>query len=138
MPQHLGINKGYHSLSHHGQVQENIDLLVQIERYQVEQFARFLGKLKSIQQDESDLTLLDSTMALFGSGMGNANSHTNQDLPVLLAGGGFRHGEHRSYPVEARRRVPLCNLYVSMLQRFGVETDSFSTSSGTLSGLELA
>ncbi len=134
----LGIRKGYHSLSHHGQVQESIDLLVQIERYQVEQFARFLGKLKSIRQDESDLTLLDSTMALFGSGMGNANSHTNQDLPVLLAGGGFRHGEHRSYPVESRGRVPLCNLYVSMLQRFGLETDFFGTSSGTLRGLELA
>lgn len=134
----LGIREGYHSLSHHGQVQEKIDLLVQIERYQVEQFARFLDRLKSIQQDESDLTLLDSTMALLGSGMGNANSHTNHDLPVLLAGGGFRHGQHRRYPDDSRRRVPLSNLYVSMLQRFGVETDFFATSTGTLGGLELA
>jgi hypothetical protein len=70
--------------------------------------------------------------------MGNANSHINADLPILLAGGGFRHGEHRDYPSEQRKRVPLCNLYVSMLQRFGVETDRFSASTGTLTGLELA
>jgi hypothetical protein len=134
----LGIRKGYHSLSHHGHRQENIDLLVQIERYQVEQFARFLDKLASIDQAGSDLTLLDSTMALFGSGMGNANSHTNNNLPVILAGGGFRHGEHKRYPEQSNKRVPLCNLFVSMLQRFGVETDSFGTGTATLRGLELA
>jgi hypothetical protein len=134
----LGIRKGYHALSHHGQAQENIDLLVQIELYQMEQFAQFLTKLRSIRQPGSDETLLDSTMVLMGSGMGNANSHINTDLPVILAGGGFRHGEHRSYPEDARKRVPLCNLFVSMLQRFGVETDRFSKSTGTLTGLELA
>jgi hypothetical protein len=134
----LGIRKGYHGLSHHGQVQANIDLLVQIERYQVEQFARFLDKLRSIRQPGSDETLLDSTMALFGSGMGNANSHTNNDLPIILAGGGFKHGRHVRLPSDNRRRVPLCNLYVSMLQRFGAATDRFGTSNGTLPGLELA
>ena len=134
----LGIRKGYHGLSHHGHVQESIDLLVQIERYQVEQFSRFLQKLASIRQPESDESLLDSTMALFGSGMGNANSHTNNDLPVVLAGGGFKHGHHVAFPEASNRRVPLCNLFVSMLQRFGVETDAFSNSTGTLSGLELA
>jgi hypothetical protein len=77
-------------------------------------------------------------MVLSGSGMGNANSHINTDLPIILAGGGFRHGEHKEYPSEPRRRVPLCNLYVSMLQRFGIETDRFSMSTGTLTGLELA
>jgi hypothetical protein len=70
--------------------------------------------------------------------MGNANSHTNTDLPVLLAGGGFKHGEFKEYPQEARKRVPLSNLYVSLLQRFGVETDRFSTSTGTLTGLDVA
>lgn len=133
----LGIRKGYHALSHHGKLQENIDLLVQIELYQMEQFARFLEKMRGIRETGSDGTLLDHTMVLFGSGMGNANSHTNTDLPIILAGGGFRHGEHKQYPEEARRRVPLCNLYLSMLQRFGVETDRFSTSTGTLTGLEL-
>lgn len=134
----LGIRKGYHGLSHHGQLTENLDLLVQIERYQVEQFSRFLDKLQSIREPDADGSLLDSTMVLFGSGMGNANSHTNHDLPIVLAGGGFRHGEHRQYPEEARQRVPLSNLFVSMLQRFGVETDRFSTSTSTLTGLELA
>lgn len=134
----LGIRSGYHGLSHHGHRPENIELLVKIERYQVEQFSRFLDKLASIDQPNSDLTLLDSTMALMGSGMGNANSHTNNDLPVILAGGGFRHGQHKQYPQEKNKRVPLCNLYVSMLQRFGVDTDSFGTSTGTLRGLESA
>jgi Protein of unknown function (DUF1552) len=134
----LGIRQGYHNLSHHGQRQDNIDLLVQIELYQMEQFAHFLEKLRSLREPASDGTLLDHTMVLLGSGMGNANSHINTDLPILLAGGGFRHGEHKQYPQEARRRVPLCNLYVSMLQRFGVETDRFSAGTGTLSGLELA
>ncbi|MCA9143488.1 MAG: DUF1552 domain-containing protein [Planctomycetales bacterium] len=133
----LGIRKGYHGLSHHGQLKENLDLLVQIELYQIEQFAGFLSKLRSIREPNCDGTLLDSTMVLMGSGMGNANSHTNNDLPIILAGGGFKHGEHKKYPQESRQRVPLCNLYVSMLQRFGVETDQFSTSTGTLTGLEV-
>ena len=77
-------------------------------------------------------------MVLMGSGMGDANSHTNNNLPIMLAGGGFRHGEYKAFPKESRRRVPLCNLFVSMLQRFGVESDSFSTSTGTLNGLEIA
>jgi hypothetical protein len=134
----LGIRKGYHALSHHGQDPEAIETLVQIETYQMEQFAYFLEKLRSLREPSSDGSLLDSTMVLFGSGMGNANSHTNYDLPILLAGGGFGHGEHKEYPAESRRRVPLCNLYLSMLQRFGVETDRFSASTGTLTGLELA
>lgn len=133
----LGIRKGYHALSHHGQLPENIDLLVQIELYQMQQFAGFLEKLRTVREPDGG-TLLDRTMVLHGSGMGNANSHTNTDLPILVAGGGFRHGEHKQFPHEARKRVPLSNLYVSLLQRFGVETDRFSGSTGTLSGLELA
>jgi hypothetical protein len=134
----LGIRQGYHGLSHHGQLQEKINLLVQIELYQMQQFARFLAKLREIREPATGGSLLDHTMVLLGSGMGNANSHTNKDLPIILAGGGFRHGEHKEYPDNPRRRVPLCNLYVSLLQRFGVETDRFSASTETLSGLELA
>ena len=132
----LGIREGYHSLSHHGQVQKSIDLLVQIERYQVEQFARFISRLKELREPDTDRSLLDSTMALLGSGMGNANSHTNNDLPIVLAGGGFRHGTHKRYPSDKRQRVPLSNLYLSMLQQFGLELDGFSQSTGTLNGLE--
>ncbi len=127
----FGLRKDYHALSHHGQVQESIDALIKMERYQIEQFARFLAKLKSIQEGNS--TLLDHSMVLFGSGMGNANSHTNNNLPVLLAGGGFKHGEHKSYPSKGSARQPLCNLYLTMLQRFGLEVDQFGTSTGTLS-----
>ncbi len=134
----LGINRGYHSLSHHGKDPDNIKLLVEIEMYQMEQYARFLSKLDAIREAESDETMLDRTMVMMGSGMGNANSHTNHDLPILLAGGGFKHGEHKNYPEESAKRVPLCNLYVSMLQRFGVETDRFGAGTGTLTGLKQA
>ena len=134
----LGIKQGYHNLSHHGQRPDYLEQLVQIELYQMEQFARFLETLRSIREPSGDGTLLDRTMVLLGSGMGNANAHTNTDLPILLAGGGFRHGGFKAYPDEARRRVPLCNLYASMLQQFGVEADRFGTGTGTLSGLEIA
>ncbi len=104
----------------------------------MQQFAKFLEKLKSIREPGNDGTLLDSTMVLLGSGMGNANSHVNTDLPIILVGGGFKHGAFKQYPEEQRRRVPLCNLYLSMLQQFGLEIDRFSASTGTLTGLERA
>jgi hypothetical protein len=126
----FGLKKGYHALSHHGQVQENIDGLLQLEAYQMDLFAKFLAKLKSI--NDGDGTLLDHTMVLFGSGMANANAHVNVNLPIILAGGGFKHGEHRAYPASGLNKQPLCNLYVTMLQRFGVPVEKFGTSSGTL------
>ncbi len=122
----LGVRRDYHTLSHHGQVQETIDLLLKLERYQTEQFVRFLGKLKGI--DDGGGSLLDHTMVLFGSGMGNGNAHTNVNLPIVLAGGGFKHGEHHQYA----SGTPLANLYVSMLERFGVETRRFALSTGAL------
>lgn len=132
----LGVKGGYHSLSHHGKKKESIEQLLKIERYQMEQYARFLGKLKAVSAEDEDGVLAESTMVMFGSGMGNGNAHTNSKLPIMLAGGGFKHGEHKVYSKKAQ--VPLCNLYLSMLQRFGVETDFFGKSSGTLSGLEVA
>ena len=129
----FGLSGGYHGLSHHGQRPDAIKGLIKMERYQVEQFARFLAKLKSIEDGAG--TLLDHSMVLFGSGMGNANSHTNNNLPIILAGGGFKHGEHKTYPAEGQGRQMLCNLYLSMLQRFGAEVDAFGTSNGTLTGL---
>lgn len=132
----LGLRKDYHALSHHGQVQENIDGLLKLEKYQMEQFARFVAKLKSLE--DGDGKLLDHTMVLFGSGMGNANAHTNSSLPMILAGGGYRHGEYRAYPEKGLGRVPLSNLYLSLLQRFGVETNRFGLSTGTMRDLELA
>lgn len=128
----FGLRKGYHSLSHHGKVRSNIDDLLVLEDHQVEQFARFLAKLRSIK--EVDGSLLDNTMVLFGSGMGNANNHTNLNLPLVLAGGGFEHGEYREYPRSGLWKQPLCNLYLTLLQRFGVEVDRFGLSTGTLRG----
>ena len=129
MPQHLGVQGGYHSLSHHGKKQENIDALLVLEDYQMQQFARFLEKLGSIK--EGNGSLLEHTSVLFGSGMGNANAHTNHDLPILLAGGGFDHGTFKQLPAEGHGKVPLSNLYLTVLQRFGVERDHFGTSTGT-------
>lgn len=132
----FGLRKGYHALSHHGQEQESIDGLLKLEKYQMEQFARFIAKLRSLE--DGDGKLLDHTMVLFGSGMGNANAHTNSNLPMILAGGGYRHGEHKAFPDKGPGRVPLSNLYLSMLQRFGLEVNRFGLSTGTLRDLETA
>jgi len=129
LPQHLGINDGYHSLSHHGKKQDAIDSLLVLEEYQMTHFARFLGKLAGTK--EGDGTLLDHTSVLFGSGMGNANAHTNHDLPIILAGGGFDHGTFKKVPTEGHGKVPLSNLFLSVLHRFGVERDGFGNSTGT-------
>ena len=67
-----------------------------------------------------------------GSGMANANAHTNVNLPIILAGGGFKHGEHRAYPKTGLNKQQLCNLYVTMLQKFGVEVNRFGIGNGTL------
>jgi hypothetical protein len=91
-----------------------------------------LAKLK--QTKEEAATLLDRTSVFFGSNLGSGNSHSCRNLPVLLAGGGFKHGKHLAF--DAKSAPPLCNLYVSVLQRLGIETDKFGSSTGTLTGLE--
>ena len=133
----LGLVGSYHGFSHHGKAEKLRQGLFIIEEFQVKQMARFLDRLKTIKEPDGT-SLFDRTMVLLGSGMGNGSSHSNKNLPVLLAGGGFKHGEHKIYPGEDRKRVPLCNLYGSMLQRFGLEIDSFNKGSGTLTGLEIA
>ena len=80
--------------------------------------------------------LLDQTMVLYGSNMGDANIHDNTNLPILLAGGGFKHGQHLIFKRD--NNAPLCNLFVSMLQRLGVEAEAFASSTGRVAGLELA
>ncbi|MEM7602200.1 MAG: DUF1552 domain-containing protein, partial [Verrucomicrobiota bacterium] len=132
-----GVSAGYHSLSHHGQVQAVMDELAIVERFHTTQFSRFLDQLKAVKEPNGQ-SLFENTMALFGSGMSNANSHSLRDLPVLLAGGGFKHGEHKHYARNGRTSLSLCNLYLSMLQNFGLEIDQFNNSTGTLTGLELA
>lgn len=128
MPQHLGIKKDYHGLSHHGNDPEAIASLVALEKYQIEHFGKFLTRLSKL--NDGDRTLLDSTTVLFGSGMGDANSHKNSDLPVILAGGGYKHGEFRRVPREGANKVPLCNLFVDIAQKMGLEIDAFGSSTG--------
>ncbi len=129
-----GVTKGYHDLTHHGKNPEKLKQLAIIETFYSRELARFLEDLKR-HQASADQSLLDNTMVLFGSGLGNASSHSNRDLPLLLAGGGFQHGEHKDYPKSGRSQTPACNLYLSMLQKFGMEIEQFGTSSGTLQGL---
>ena len=126
-----GVNEGYHTVSHHGQNREKILQLAMIEEEHVKQLGRFLGKLKSTREDGEPL--LDRTMVLYGSNMGNASSHDNRNMPMILAGGGFHHGQHLGF--DKADNYPVSNLYVSMLQRLGIETDRFSTGRGTITGL---
>ena len=128
LPQHLGIKKDYHGLSHHGNAEDAIADLITLEKYQIAQFGKFLTRLSKISDGER--SLLDSTAVLFGSGMSDANSHRNSDLPIILAGGGYKHGEFREVPREGVKKVPLCNLFVDIAQKMGVETDSFGSSTG--------
>jgi hypothetical protein len=128
MPQHLGIMKDYHGLSHHGNDPEAIASLIALETYQIEHFGRFITRLSKM--NDGGCTLLDSTTVLFGSGMGDGNTHKNSDLPIILAGGGYKHGEFRQVPREGINKVRLCNLFVDIAQKMGVETDSFGNSTG--------
>ena len=128
LPQHLGIDKSYHSLSHHGNDEDAIANLIKLETYQMEQFSKFLTRLADTA--DGDQTLLDSTAVLFGSGMGNGNSHKNSDLPIVLAGGGYPHGQFKDVSAKGAAKIPLCNLFVDIAQRMGIEKDSFNTSTG--------
>lgn len=125
----LGLKNSYHGYSHHGKSPDLLEGLTVIEAFMVEAFSGFLDKLKSTDLGPGG-TLFDNTQVLFGSGMGNGSSHSNKNLPIILAGGGYRHQGHIRLPEETRERIPLCNLYVTMLQRFGMETDIFNASSG--------
>ena len=129
-----GIELGYHSLTHHGKRPDLLKQLTIIELYYAQQFARFLDRIK-VTQDEGGRPLIDSTVVMFGSGMGNASSHSSRNLPIMIAGGGFKTGQHYRFERHGRDGRPLCDLYVSMLQQLGVESDHFSTSKGNLNEL---
>ena len=132
VPHVPGVKSETHGLTHHGTEPEKIAELRQIEEAQMGAFARLLQLLAETR--EAGGSLLDQTQVLYGSCLGNANSHSNQNLPVILAGGGFKHGKHLAY--DATNNTPLANLFVSMLQRLGVEADRFASGTGPLRGLE--
>jgi hypothetical protein len=129
-----GVSEGTHPLTHHGQQPEKLAQLRLIESAQFQELATLLRGLREAR--EGSETLLDRTMVLYGTCLGNANAHTNANLPILLAGGGFRHVRHLAF--DARRNYPLPNLFVSMLQRLGIEANRFATGTGTMRGLEMA
>lgn len=126
-----GVNIGYHNLSHHGQDEGNIAQLKRIEAAFFTELNTLLTNLQNTK--EGDSTLLDRTTILVTSNLGNGSNHSNKDLPVLLAGGRFRHGQHLSFQPGS---TPLSNLYLSVLNQLGMEDASFATSTGTLKGLE--
>ena len=123
-----------HNLTHHGNRPEALGELRGHEEKQFDALNDFLAALAGTKEEGQ--TLLDRTMVLYGTCMGSANSHSNVNLPVLLAGGGFRHGRHIAF--DKANNYPLSNLYLSMLHRLGIEAKSFSTAKGTMAGLEPA
>ncbi len=128
------ITDGYHNLSHHGKSEKKLSQLKAIDEWHMKLLANLFSELKSVQ--EGGETLLDRTMILYGSNLGNANTHVTTNLPTLFAGGGFRHGQHLAFDTE--HNYPLPNLFVSMLQRMGIEAEKFASSTGTMRGLEMA
>ena len=129
----MEITDGYHNLSHHGKSESKLKQLEAIDTWHMKLLAELFGKLQNAQ--EGTETLLDRSMVLYGSNFGDANKHTTNNMPVLLAGGGFKHGQHLAF--DTNRNYPLPNLFVSMLQRMGIETDKFASATGTMRGLEL-
>ncbi|MEM9366846.1 MAG: DUF1552 domain-containing protein [Planctomycetota bacterium] len=123
------MRAGYHALSHHGNDPDLIRDLVRVETEHMRCLARFLSQLKE-RTDEVGQPLLDSTVVMFGTGMGDASRHSNRDLPTLIAGGGLSHGQHIAADPTDDGGPQLGNVFVSLLQHFGVETDGFSDVSG--------
>jgi hypothetical protein len=127
------ITDGYHNLSHHGRSEDKRAQLRALDEAHMKLLAGLFESLKSVREGEE--SLLDRTMVYFGSNMGDANKHVTTNLPAILAGGGFRHGQHLAFDTE--RNYPLPNLFVSMLQRMGIEQDRFATGTGTMRGLTM-
>ena len=121
-----GVDESYHTLSHHGMDADKLEQLARVEQGVIHTWAAFLRKLKTDK-------LLDDTMVLLTSNLGNASSHDNKNMPVLFAGGGFKHGQHLAF--DQKDNYPLPNLYLSMLHRLGMQDEVFATSTGEMNGL---
>lgn len=127
VPEIAGVKNDWHNLSHHGQDEAKIEELKVIELAEYATFAEFLTKLKTTQ--DNGRPLLDSTSVLFGSNLGNASAHQTANLPIILVGGGYKHGRHIA--IDKEKHV-FANLFVSIAQRMGVEADQFGFSTGVL------
>lgn len=126
-----GVEEGYHALSHHGRDETKLAQLAMVETEIVSAWGDFLRSLLEVQESGSDL--LSQTGVLLTSNLGNASNHNNQNMPVLLAGGGFRHGQHLAF--DRDNNYPLPNLFVSLIQRLGLEQDHFASGRSTMTGL---
>jgi len=125
------LNLGsYHGLSHHGKSEGRIEQLQVVESFLTTKLSDFISRLKEAK-------ILDDTMIVFGSGMSDGSSHSNRNLPVLLAGGGLKHQGHLVCPAQQHKRVPLSNLWLSVLQWFGSESERFGRSTGTFSPMKI-
>ena len=127
------ISDGYHNLSHHGKSEAKLAQLRIIDSWHMRLLADLFKGLRSTREEGE--TLLDRTMILYGSNLGDANAHSTMNMPTLFAGGGFKHAGHLAF--NRAQNYPLPNLFVSMLQRMGLEVDKFASSTGTMSGLEM-
>lgn len=125
-----GVTRGYHACTHNGKNEDVVAELVAIESFQIAQLSRCLQKLDAIKEPNANGSMLDHTVVLFGSGMGYGGTHSNRNLPIMVAGGGFKHLGHVDARDGGGDNMPLCNLYVTLQQRFGIERDSFNTSAG--------
>ncbi len=128
-----GVNLGHHDLSHHGQDPAKIAQLKLVELEKLKALRDFLAQLRATKEDGE--TLLDRTMVYFSSNLGDAGKHSVKNMPIILAGGGFRHGRHLAF--NENNHPPLCDLYISMLQRMGIGADQFGSGNATLTGLEM-
>lgn len=124
-----GVAIGHHDATHHGQDEAKIKQLALIEEAEMKLFAGFLGKLKGT--DEGGQSLLDQTVVFYGSNLGNGSAHSCDNLPIILAGGGFKHAGHVAF--NRTDNKPLSNLFVRMGQQLGLEMERFGSSTGALS-----
>jgi len=126
-----GVTEGHHGLTHHGRDPAKLEQLRIVERAEMATVKDFLLSLRDTKDGGG--TLLDHTQVLLGSNLGDASGHGTTNLPILLAGGGFKHGQHIAG--DRKNNTPLGKLYVNMLQKFGVETDKFASGTGPITGL---
>lgn len=124
-----GVTLAHHDASHHGQEPAKLEQLALIEEAEIAVLGEFLDKLRELREGEHDL--LDRTMVFYTSNLGNSSSHDNTNLPIILAGGGFKHQGHLAY--DRKNNMLLSNLFVRMLQQMGIEANAFGASTGVLS-----
>ena len=126
-----GVDEGYHSLSHHGLDEEKLEQLAIVEAAIIAAWGDFIRSLN--ETDDNGHSLLDQTSVLLTSNLGNASNHSNKNMPVLFAGGGFKHGQHLAF--DKNKNYPLPNLFVSIMQKMGLESDQFASGTSTMTGL---